>query len=323
MSAPNKPTVVPLAWPGVFLAAVPGVLMTLSRFPPPEMGPVLSVAAIGYAAVLFIGIAVAMIRDKHFPVWALMPAGAAVWLAAYVLGNLLAELGGPFNPLGDGWLMIILLNAVAAALLFALAWRAYGRQTATAPSLVLLLVVSTLLLVLVTVAGLRSDSGRLPYLVGGLAFPIEMLMLLAAGSLAARQHGVLADLVIIGGLTYMLADSDYLWGYWLRGWAGYQAYIAAMTALFLVVVPVVLLRARTQAGRALALFVPVLVFVVARIVVPQLVLRGEAPLPLGDVFLSLMIPLTLLVGWWLYGRLYDPKAGQPATDLPAVVASLS
>ena len=100
--------------------------------------------------------------------------------------------------------------------------------------------------------------GIVRYFTGSGIGPMEGLILVAVGLLAARRHGVLAILVVVGGYGYMCMDSDYLFGPTLREWAALTPYLAGMTLLYLVVGPVAFLRARTTVGRAAAVFVPVL-----------------------------------------------------------------
>jgi hypothetical protein len=139
-------------------------------------------------------------------------------------------------------------------------------------------------------------------------------MFVAVGLLAVRQHGVLALLVVVGGYSYWFTDSDYLAGYLLHQWAGLMPYLAIMPILFLVVLPVGLLRARTRLGRAYAVFVPATAFCLARLIVPKLVLGQLYTILPGDVVLSLNILLSLVVAWVLYNHISEnlPEA-QPAS----------
>lgn len=121
----------------------------------------------------------------------------------------------------------------------------------------------------------------------------------------------------------MLSDSDYLLGYWLRDWEGLRLYITVMTVIFLIVALVGFLRARTQTARAAAVFLSVVAFCVARLVIPWMVLgRGVSILP-GDVLISLLIPLSLAFGWRLFGRIYDSHAGETSLDQAQMVGLLS
>jgi hypothetical protein len=142
--------------------------------------------------------------------------------------------------------------------------------------------------------------------------PVEGLMLVAVGLLAARQHGVLAVLVVVGGYFYMVTDSDYLSGFRLREWTGLSAYIIGATIIILVAVPVALLRAKSRLGRALAVFVPLVAFHVVRLAVPSLVLQQPLDMLSGEMIYSINILLSLILAWLLYSHIGDAaRVGQP------------
>lgn len=141
-------------------------------------------------------------------------------------------------------------------------------------------------------------------------------MLVAVGLLAARQHGILAVLLVVGGYFYMVADSDYLSGFRLREWTGLSAYLIGATILLLVVVPVALLRAKSRLGRALAVFAPLMAFHVVRHVVPSLVLQQPLNIRSGSVIYSINIVLSWILAWMLYSRIGDVACvEQPGGDL--------
>jgi hypothetical protein len=98
-------------------------------------------------------------------------------------------------------------------------------------------------------------------------------------------------------------DSDFISGFRLNEWASYTAYVISMYTLWLVVTPVALLRARTRLGRLLAVFIPVGIFLVARIAIPNLVLPGPHRVPWGDILLSVTVMLNFILAWVLYSHL--------------------
>jgi hypothetical protein len=153
-------------------------------------------------------------------------------------------------------------------------------------------------------------SGVVQYFTTSGVGPLEGLMLVAIGLLLARQHGVLATLVLVGGYSYMFADSDYLFGYPQGEWAWLSIYFAAITILFLVVVPVALLRARTRPGRALAVFVPLVAFRVLRLSVPLLVSQEPVKVMPGDIVATINILLSFALAWVVYAEV--GQAGQEA-----------
>ena len=138
----------------------------------------------------------------------------------------------------------------------------------------------------------------------GMLLPLGViLLLLAIGALAARQHNVLALLVPIGGYGYMFADNDALWGSRHNDWPGLPLYLPAMIFLFFVLAPIGLLRAKTRLGRAIALFVPAVLVLAARHAVPALVLGEAYPIRPGDALNSATVLLSLIIGWMLYSHI--------------------
>ena len=146
--------------------------------------------------------------------------------------------------------------------------------------------------------------------------PLEGLMLVAVGLLLAREHGVLAVLVFVGGYSYMFADSDYLFGYPQREWVWLSIYFAGITFLYLVVTPIALLRAKTRLGRALAVFAPVVTFYIVRLIVPLLVIQQPLKIRPGEVVATINILLSLFLAWVLYSHLGDSAGeAQPSGNL--------
>jgi len=144
-------------------------------------------------------------------------------------------------------------------------------------------------------------------------------MLVAAGLSAARQQGVQGLLVVVGGYSYMCADSDYMFGSPYRDWAGLSLYLVAMTVLYLVVTPVAFLRARTLLGRALAVFVPVVAFHVIRLTVPALVIQQPVGFPTGDAVLSINVVLSFVLAWLLSSHVQAGAHGaQPSVNLTSI-----
>ena len=166
--------------------------------------------------------------------------------------------------------------------------------------------------------GDRLFVGMFEYFTTSGLGPAEGLMLVAAGLLAARQHGVLALLVVIGGYFYMFTDSDYLFGYPDRGWMGLSAYLLTVTIFYMVVLPVAFLRAKTRLGRVLAVFIPVVTLFETRLIVPLLVIQQPLKMRPGDVIASINILLILILAWVLYSHVGDTaRDAQPSGDLEA------
>jgi len=307
----------PVPWLSVILAAFPGLLIALSRRYAVVLDPVLPILGYVYLGLLVLVTPIMWWQRRRFPVWALLPAGALIWVLTYMAGSELSRQVRSLSTFDLRWTGmetgITLINLVLGAALFVAVLR--GRRVSGLAWLVIGVIVSghVLLAVLYSRArysGTEFFPGMVQYFTASGIGPVEGLMLVAVGLLAARQHGVLAILVVVGGYSYMCMDSDYLFGYPLREWAGLSAYLAAVTVSFLVVVPVALLRARTRLGRALAVFVPVAIFHVARLIVPLLVIEQPVKVGPGEVIFSISIVLSLVLGWVLYGQVGEASWGE-------------
>lgn len=316
----------PVPWPSVLLAAVPGLLVALSRRHADTFAPLLLILGVGYLLTIALGVPLIWWRRRQFPVWGLMFAGVLTWIITYWVGMGLSQQMGLPNRFG--WdLGIVYLNIALAIVFFVVLLR--GQRL---PGIVWLLFG---LIVLINVLGgfiygsIQIGSGLQigelwRYLQASLALPAEGFMLVAVGLLAARRHGVLALLFVIGGYGYMFLDSDYLYASGSRDWAGFSLYMVAVSLLYLVVTPIALLRAKTRRGRAMAVFAPALIFLVIRLIAPSLA-TGQplSALMLGDVGISLNVLLSLTLAWFLYGHMHDVSGEVEVDDHRPSQATLS
>jgi hypothetical protein len=258
-------------------------------------------------------------RQRQFPAWGLLPAGLLAWYLVYFAGTLLTQLSVSlhFNPRllpFESWLALLQLLLAAALLVVLLR----GRRL---PVSFWLVTAGILVLNLITAVGYSQErfgsagllSGILTYFVGAGIGPLEGLMLVGVGLLAARRHSELALLLVAGGYSYMLMDSDYLFGSSVRTWPGLPLYFLSLISIYLVVMPVAALRARSSLGRVLAVILPVVLFHAARIIVPSLVLKHAIVMPWGEVILSANVILSLLLAWTLY---------RPSNSGPRVTESI-
>lgn len=300
----------PAPWLSVLLACLPGLLIALSRQHAELLSPLLPILGYFYLGLLVLALPIIWWQRRRFPVWALLPAGALVWLLTYRAGTELSWQVNSLHILDLKWMGIetgiAILNIVLAVAIFVVLLR--GQHVPGSVWLLISLIVfgHLLLATLYSFArdgGDRLFAGMFEYLTTSGLGPVEGLMLVAVGLLAARQHGILALLVVIGGYSYMLTDTDYLFGYPIREWTGLSAYLVAVTFLYLIVVPIALLRAKTRLGRALAVFVPVVAFHVTRLSVPLLVIQQPLKVRPGDVMLSINVVLSLILAWVLYSHI--------------------
>jgi hypothetical protein len=303
----------PAPWISVLLASLPGLLVVLSRWNSEHLGPLLPILGYLYLGLLLLVLPIMWWHRRQFPVWALLPAGALMWFLTYKAGTELSTQVNSFHILNLNWIGmetgIALLSIVVIAAIFVVLLR--GQRLPGSVWLVIgVMLFSNVILATLyslNVYGGGLFPGMIQYLTSSGIGLLEGLMLVAIGLLAARQHGVLALLVVVGGYSYMLTDTDYLFGYPFREWTGLSAYIATATVLYLVVVPVALLRARTRLGRALAVFVPVVAFHVVRLSVPLLVSQQLITLRPGDVVATINVILSLILAWVLYSYIADAR----------------
>jgi hypothetical protein len=315
----------PAPWLSVILATFPGLLIALTRRRTALVGPLLLILGSLYLGLLVLAPPIIWWKRRRFPVWALLPTGTLIWFLTYKAGvELVRQVGllHVFDLRWSGvWIWITFINLVLSTALFVVLLR--GRRVPGYAWLVFGIIVLSDVLMATIYSLTRYGSsellpGMLQYLTtSGLGFA-EGLILVAVGLLAARQHGVLAILVVVGGYSYMCLDSDYLFGYRYREWIGLPAYLVAVTISFMVVVPVALLRTRTRLRRALAVFVPVVIFHVARFTIPLLVIQQPVKVRPGDVVTSTSMVLSLVLAWALYSHIGDAsRDAQPSGSLAA------
>lgn len=304
----------PASWLTVLLALAPGLLLLVSSAYILQPGTqwVHIVARLAYLAVLLVGLVFWALR-RQFPAWALLPAGFLAWFAVYLAGTFVAQQWNTFgllqpfsNAIESG---IFLLQALVTIVLFAVLLR--GRRV---PWLAWLAVAA------IVVAYFFSAQDYLknwPYLspatqvvqfltVAGFV-PVEGFMLTGLGLLAVRRHGMRALLVFVGGFVYMLMDSDYYSGPNFNQWPGFPAFAASLVFLFLVILPLGVLRARSRLQLALSVFIPFGIFHFAREAVPNLVLHGQL-----TASWPALIPLFFLALAW---ALYDQAVKHSVTSL--------
>ena len=313
----------PAPWLIVLLASIPGLLGALSRQVTEQLDLLLRILGFSYLGLLVIGLPIILWRRRRFPVWALLPAGVLVWTLTYLAGTGLAELVNSLRVLDLNWMGVwtgkTIIDFVLASTIFVVLLR--GQRLPRSAWLILgIMIFGNALLAIfyssVEYGAVQLNPGIIQYFTESGIGPVEGLMLVAIGLLAARQHGVLAVLLVVGGFYYMVADSDYLSGFLLREWTGLSAYLIGATILLLVVVPVALLRAKSRLGRALAVFGPLVAFHVVRLAVPPLVLQQPLNMRSGEVIFSINMLLSLVLGWVLYSHIGDAaRVEQPGGDL--------
>ena len=306
----------PASWYIVLLAALPGLLILLTRRISAQYAQLDPIFWTLYLGTLLIVVPIIWWRIKRFPVWALLPLGALAWSLIYAAGMGLSDLANSSQifildragmQAGIALLNVVVITLIGAAVLRGqrvphLAWILGG----------VMLVGNLVLAFLYSQAEFGGEGlmrGVVQYFTASGLGPLEGLMLVAVGLLFALEHGVLAILVVVGGYSYIFADSDYLFGYPQREWVWLSTYFAAITILYLVVVPVALLRAKTRQGRALAVFVPLVAFHLMLLTVPLLVIQEPIQMRPGTVIATINILLSFVLAWVLYSEMGEVREG--------------
>ncbi|MEJ2753460.1 MAG: hypothetical protein P8169_12420 [Chloroflexota bacterium] len=221
----------PVPWPAVLMAAVPGLWMALTRRHADLFGPALNVLGVVYIALFALIPPIRVWRRRRFPVWALLPLGMLAWALTFMAGTSLAALAGPVRLPGLSMAATTILNGMLVAGIFYTMLRG-GRIPRSALIVVGLILLSGLL-PLVQLSQ-RAPGFLQPHeiLAAALFEPLQALMLVAVGLLAARRYNVLALLAVFGGTMLLFGDSDYLWGSPYRDWPGLPLYMAGMVFLY-------------------------------------------------------------------------------------------
>ena len=289
----------PVPWPAVLMAAVPGLYMALSRRHADLFGPALNVLGVVYIALFALVLPIMVWRRRCFPVWALLPLGMLAWALTFMAGTSLSSLAGPVPLPGFSMAVTTILNGMLVAGIFYTLLR--GDRIPKSAIVMMALILLSGLLPLVHLSQ-RAPVYLRPHeiLAAALFEPLQALMLVAVGLTAARRYNILALPAVFGGYMLLFGDSDYLWGSPYRDWPGLPLYMAGMVFLFFVLAPAGLLRAKTDLGRATAVFAPAIVFLVGRVAVPAFVLGEAARIYPGEIVFSGTILLSLVLGWILY-----------------------
>lgn len=321
-----KGTFKPTPWLTILLVTVPGLWIALTRRNTDQMLQLLLILLVAYILFMAIALPVVWWRKGQFPVWGLLFAGALAWFLTFRAGMALTDLKW-IPGIFEYEMGIIFLKIMMAIILFVILLR--GRRVSNAVwAIIGIMVLGNCMLAIIdgyiSFGGASQMRHIQRFFMISLYGPAEGLMLIAVGLLAARQHGILAMLVVVGGYISMFIDTDYLFGYPSREWPGLSLYFFSVSFLFLVLIPVALLRAKTRLGRALAVFIPAVIFLVARLTIPALVfLRQPLAVRSGDVVLSLNVLLSLILAWILYGQLYETSGEIQAGGLKGGLKSLA
>lgn len=274
----------PMPWRYVLLVVLPGVLFGISRLYYPFYLP-FQISLI----LIILWTLATLVTQKQIPGWGLLMAGLVI---SY---GLLAV-----NIVGGEWIaktlhyndeLKRLLGAIPLwAVIVVMGWqhRQVWRSFSWALGLLLLVILVTALFVgmsALTTAGF-------------------MLLPVALGLPLARRHGAAALLFVVGAYSVWLFDSDTFNGWWLRDKAFYPVYAMLLLVLFMAAGPLLFLRATTLRGQIVGLFTPMILMLVARVLVPWLIVPFAHPARIwrNDALLSAFTLLVFILGFVLYAR---------------------
>ena len=235
--------VTPATWRQVALAAMPGLLLTLAAALPDMPIPLI----LG-AIIVLGGAGIWLAAREHelaaFPVWALVPLGMALFMVLMAIGALFLGL--------ETQTAFIL---AAAGLLSSVVWVTRRAKPGRPPA----------------ISWALAAFGVAAYLLGGVLLGgdglegvLDSWLLLAlpaaAGLLLAPTHGLPAALILLPLGTFIMSfDVEHVI-YFPDAPAWSDAIRIATQLLLMVLLPVWVLRARTQAGQAVGLVAPLVVY---------------------------------------------------------------
>lgn len=295
-----KHPLTPMPWRSILLVVLPGTLYALSRIYPP-----LSIAA-GIAFLLvFLLVLGATGRQRQLPAWGMFMAGLAMSWGLFVITISFKEWTS--RPWLTDDRVVNLLGAVVLWLIIGYQgwqYRQVWHRFRWVLGVGLLIVLGAALFV--GVSWLTSA--------GFLLLPV------ALGLPLARQHGAAALLFVVGAYSVWLFDSDTFNGWWLRDKAFYPLFAMLLPLLFMGVGPLLFLRAATRRGQMIGLFTPLILMLVARVLVPWLVVPTSHPAYIwrNDAFLSVLTLSVFILAFALYTRVdrAESAIAPPETEQP-------
>lgn len=279
-----KRTLTPMPWRYILLVVLPGVLFGISRFYYPFYLP-FQISLI----LIMLWTLATLIRQKQIPGWGLLMTGLVIsWglMAVIVVGG--EWVARPLHYNGE--LKRLLVAIPLWAVIGVLGWQ--YRQAWRSFSWVLLLIVLVILVAALFVG------------MGAITTAGYMLLPLALGLPLARRHGTQAILFVVGAYCWWLFDSDYISGSLLNERPFYPVFVVSLRLLFMSVGPLLFLRAQSLRGQVAGLLTPMGVVLVARVLVPWLVVPSSHPARIwwGDTLLSVFMLLTFILAFALYAR---------------------
>ncbi|MBN1120805.1 MAG: hypothetical protein JXJ17_06975 [Anaerolineae bacterium] len=296
----------PLPWWEIGLAVVPGILLAVSR----SYYPLGTAAMVGLGLAL-IAVLVVMIARKELPAWGLFVLGLLIVGGLVTIGLRVADLIESRTAVNRQAALLLLMIPVWVVIGF-MGWQ-YTRDRRF-PKLAVALAGLIAAIILVSMGRfyyytVLHKEGLLVLAVGaltGLANLAGMMLLpVMLGLPLARRHHSHALLLVIGAYSVWTFDSDFYAGYLLRDLPVYPFYVLALFLTFMVVGPLLLLRARSWRGQVIGLLLPVSIALISRVLVPLMIDAGRHALLiwLGDSMMSAAV----LAGIGLALVLYRPR----------------
>lgn len=296
----TKHPITPMPWHSILLVVLPGTLYALSRIYPP-LGIVAGIAFL----LVFLLVLGATGRQRQLPTWGMFMAGLAMSWGLLAITISFKEWTS--RPLLTDDKVVNLLGAVSLWLIIGYQgwqYRQVWHRFRWVLGVGLLIVLGAALFV--GISWLTSA--------GFLLLPV------ALGLPLARRHGAAALLFVVGAYSVWLFDSDTFNGWWLRDKAFYPVFAMLLPLLFMGIGPLLFLRAATRRGQLVGLFTPMILMLVARVLVPWLVvpLAHSARLWRNDALLSVLTLLVFILALALYIRVdrAESAIAPPETEQP-------
>jgi hypothetical protein len=315
----------PVAWKHVLFALLPGLLMVVSAYFPSSEDPWIFIPLVGLSLVV---IATSLIAHRRLTEWALPALGLLTASSLLLIGQAITWQGS--GPPPTWWRVV---NTGAALLMFALPGvlllglivqrQLTGHNLRRTWRVLAAIVVASLAFALAEVAA--TDGSPWPATLGvglfSLALSAPLVML---GLPLARRHGMRAGLYVVSGvslLTITLLEPDY--GLWETIWG--NALPVLMLAGYVVIAPLLMMRAAQKGGSARGMLLPVGVVLLLGAIIPAAI-RDYGPITIVYRLAWAVQPfLALLLAITLYDDLHGRASAQVAqlADVPATQEAAS
>jgi uncharacterized membrane protein YgdD (TMEM256/DUF423 family) len=308
----------PVAWKHVLFALLPGLFMVASAYFPSSNDPWIVVPMVGLSLVV---IAVSPIAHRRLTEWALPTLGLLTATVPLLIWQAISWRGGGLPP--TWWRVVntgvaLLMFAVPALLLLGLIVQRQltGHNLRRTWRVFAAILVASLVFAVAEVLIIDGSPWPATPMVGPLSMALSAPFVML-GLPLARRHGMRAGLYVVSGvslLTVALIDPDY--GLWETIWG--NALPALMMAGYVVIAPLLMMRAAQKDGKVRGMLLPVGVVLLLGAIIPA-VIRDYGPITVVYRLAWVVQPcLALLLAITLYDELHGEADAQaaPVADVP-------